>query len=82
MNITEISNADLVALHRDANAGVRAALATDNDDLYAAACAVAKIYRLEIQRRTEQAINDQPALDRLNAALRGVSVATVEAERA
>ena len=82
VNITEISNADLGALQRDANAGVRAALAIDNDDLYAAACEVARIYRLEIQRRTEQAIDDQRALDRLNAALRGVSIAAIEAERA
>ena len=62
VNVTQISNADLGSLLRDANAGVSAALATGHDDLYAAACAVAKIYRLEILRRTEQAIGDQPAL--------------------
>jgi hypothetical protein len=79
--MTTIENVDLASLLVDANAGERAALELGDDAAYASACQVTRAYKNEIQRRTLECVGNQGALDNLNAALRSVSVAVIQAER-
>lgn len=78
--IESLSHATLAASHSAAVRAQDAALDAGRDDLHVAVCELTKIYRVEMRRRTESAA-DQAALDEINAAFRGVSVADILAER-
>jgi len=70
MALKDLSHTDLAALAAAANRAQEAAIETDDDALYAAACRLARIYRTEIWRRLLAA--DQAELDALNAAIASI----------
>lgn len=82
-NVETLRDATLAGFYSAAVRAQEAALEMGDKFLRQAAVRRAKIYRDEIRRRSTVFAerSDQDGLDRLNAALRGLSVAEIRAER-